>query len=249
MAKKRVSLTLEEELVENIDEEASSKGLNRSQMVEDITGSYFENQSVQTAVILCGDPEARSLEEYREKPVLEHILEHLSSQVSRAILLVGKNKAEIENRFNGSFQGVVLNYVSEEEPRGTAAALRNVEDMVDRRFAVLNGHVLTDVDLRDMAEVHREEGTIATMALTTVENPSSYGVAKLKGSRILGFEEKPEAGEEPSRLINAGTYLLEPEIFNELDEDSLEEVFEKLASQSELSGYIYGGEWVDIDES
>jgi NDP-sugar pyrophosphorylase family protein len=86
------------------------------------------------------------------------------------------------------------------------------------------------------------------LALTTVEDPSRYGVARLKGRRILGFEEKPAKGKEPSRLINAGTYIFDPEIFSHLDADSLEEVFEQLASQSSLSGYIYGGKWKDIDE-
>ncbi|MFB6167024.1 MAG: sugar phosphate nucleotidyltransferase, partial [Candidatus Nanohaloarchaea archaeon] len=227
MAKKRVSLTLEESLVEKIDSEASKKGLNRSQTVEEIARKHFESRSIETAVVLCGDPEARSLEEHQGKPVLEHILEHLSGQVSRAVLLIGKNK-EIEERFGSSYRGMALDYVSEENPRGTAAALRNVEDMVDRTFAVLNGHVITDVDLEEMAGLHREEGSLATIALTTVEDPSSYGVARLKGSQVLGFEEKPERGEEPSRLINAGTYLFDPEIFERLEEDSLEEVFEKL---------------------
>lgn len=247
MSKKRVSLTLEERLVDKIDDEASKKGLNRSQTVEEIARKYFESRSIETAVVLCGDPEARSLEKYNEKPVLEHILEHLSGQVSRAILLVGNN-TEIEGRFGSSYGELALDYVSEDDPQGTAAALRNVEGMVDRTFAVLNGHVITDVDLQELAGQHREENTLATIALTTVEDPSGYGVARLKGSQILGFEEKPEKGEVPSRLINAGTYLFEPSIFDELGGDSLETVFQDLAGRSQLTGYIYGGEWLDIDK-
>jgi len=124
-----------------------------------------------------------------------------------------------------------------------------VEDEIDDTFAVLNGHVLSDVNLEEISGLHREENYVATIALTTVEDPSSYGVARLKGSRILGFEEKPKPGEEPSRLINAGIYILEPEIFEHLKADSLEEVFEELASKNELSGYIYGGYWKDIEEN
>ncbi|MFB6147997.1 MAG: sugar phosphate nucleotidyltransferase, partial [Candidatus Nanohaloarchaea archaeon] len=201
MSKKRVSLTLEESLVDRIDSEADKKGLNRSQMMEEVAKSYFSERGIDTAVVLCGDPGTRSLELYEGKPVLEHILEHLEGQgVSRAVLLVGRN-GEIEERFGYSHGSLVLDYVDEEEPRGTAAALSEVEDLVDSTFAVLNGHVITDVDLDEMHGVHREEDTVATMALTTVEDPSGYGVARLKGSRILGFEEKPEEGEEPSRLI------------------------------------------------
>ncbi len=248
MPKKRVSLTLEEELVEKIDEEASGKGLNRSQMVEDLVDGYFRGKSVDTAVVLCGDEENRSMEEYEGKPVLEHVLEHLSDEgVNRVVLLAGRNEG-IEEYFGSSSSGMALDYVFEEDPRGTAAALRTVEDAVEGMFAVLNGHVISDVDLNEMMSLHREEDVLATMALTTVEDPSKYGVARLKGSRILGFEEKPEPGKEPSRLINAGTYVLDPEIFDRLDSDSLEDVFEQLASERSLAGYIYGGGWMDIDD-
>lgn len=248
MAKKRVSLTLEEELVEKIDSEAEADGLNRSQMVENIVELYFRDRSLDTAVVLCGDPEAKSLEKYQGRTVLEYIIDQLSEQsISRAILLIGRNE-EIEDEFGAEHKGVSLEYVREEEPRGTAAALRNVEKVVDGGFVVLNGHVMSDVDLHEMLESHREQESVATIALTTVEDPSSYGVARLKGRKILGFEEKPSKGEEPSRLINAGTYVLEPEIFDYTDEDSLEDVFEKLASLRKLSGYIYGGKWMDVDE-
>ncbi|MFB6213206.1 MAG: sugar phosphate nucleotidyltransferase [Candidatus Nanohaloarchaea archaeon] len=248
MAKKRVSLTVEEELVERIDSEASGEDLNRSQMVEEIVESYFSRQSIDTAVVLCGDPELRSLDERDGRPVIEHILEHLQQQgFRRALLLVGRN-TELREELGAAFDGLKLEYISEEQPRGTAAALRKAEGLIEGAFAVLNGHVITDVDFDEMAEVHREEDSVATMALTTVEDPSRYGVARLKGSRILGFEEKPEEGEEPSRLINAGSYLFDQEIFERLEEDSLEEVFEKLASRGELSGYIYGGEWIDVAE-
>lgn len=249
MPKKRVSLTLDEEIVEKVDSEASREDVNRSQMVEEILEDYFQAKSVDTAVVFCGDPEAKTLEKYQDKPVLEHILEHLAEQgVARIILLVGQNREEIESEFGSGFDGVALEYVSEDEPRGTAAALSKVEDRIAETFLAVNGHVVTDVDVEDMLREHRGEGSLATMALTTVESPSRYGVARLKGRTIQGFEEKPEPGEEPSRLINAGTYVFEPEIFSYLNRDSIEEVFEELADRGLLSGYIYGGTWQDVSE-
>jgi NDP-sugar pyrophosphorylase family protein len=243
MAKKRISLTLAEELVEQVDAEAGSQNANRSQLVEEIVREHFDSKGLDTAVILCGDSDVSGLEEHRGSPVLNHILEHLEDEgFRRVIMLVGRN-ARIKERFGPQHGALNLEYVEEEKPRGTAAALTNLEDRIERGFAVLNGHVITDVDFREMVELHRDEETVATMALTTVEDPSEYGVARLKGSKILGFVEKPDEGEEPSRLINAGAYILEPEIFDELEEDSLEEVFERLASHSRLAGYIYGGKW------
>lgn len=247
MSKKRVSLTIDESLVEKVDAESESAGTNRSQLVETIIKSYFEQQGIDTAVILCGDTELKTLELYDGKPVLSHILDHLADEgISRVVLLIGDNK-EIKDNFGSEYHGLALEYISEKKPEGTAAALQKVEDKIDGTFVTLNGHVITDVDLRDMLRAHEEADSIATMALTAVENPSNYGVARLKGRRILGFEEKPEPNEEPSRLINAGTYIFEPAIFDSADHKSLEYVFKKLANNSELSGYIYGGKWEEIE--
>lgn len=247
MSKKRVSLTLNESLVDRVDAEAESKDLNRSQLVENIIEGHFKQQGIDTAVILCGDPKLRTLELYDGKPVLSHILDNLVDEgISRAVLLTGEN-TEIEYNFGAEYHGVALEYVSESEPEGTAAALEKVKDKVDGTFVTLNGHVIADVDLQDMLRAHEEADSVATMALTAVEQPSNYGVARLKGRRILGFKEKPEPGDEPSRLINAGTYIFEPSIFQELDCSSLEQVFEELADKSELSGYIYGGKWEEIE--
>ncbi|MFT4892237.1 MAG: mannose-1-phosphate guanylyltransferase [Candidatus Nanohaloarchaea archaeon] len=248
MAKKRVSLTLDEKIVEKVDHEADRTDLNRSQMVEDIIGQYFRQRGLDTAVILCGDDEARTLELYEGKPVLSHILDHLSEEgFSRVILVAGQNKV-IEQNFGSEYSGLALEYIYEEEPQGNAVALSKAESKIRDDFAVLNGHVISDVDFQHMLNVHREEGALATMALTAVENPSDYGVAELKGREILGFEEKPEEGDEPSRLINAGAYIFSPEVFSRLEENSLEAAFSRFASESELYGYIYGGEWKDIDE-
>lgn len=248
MPKQRVSLTIEEALVERVDGEAERKDVNRSQMVEEILDSYFKRKGVDTAVVFCGDEDAKTLELHNGKPVLSHVLDHLSEEgISRAMLLIGQND-EIEENFGSEYNGLALEYVYEEDPRGTAAALSEVEEKIGETFVAVNGHVIADVDIQDMLSVHEEEGNIATMALTAVEDPSEYGVARLKGRRVLGFEDRPEPGEEPSRLINAGTYILKPEVFSRLKADSMGEVFKQLASDSELSGYIYGGDWKEIDD-
>lgn len=249
MPKRRVSLTLDEELVEKIDSSAEMSDLNRSQKVEEIIEEHFENQGLDTAVVLCGDPELKSLELYQGRSILSHILENFSEQgISRAILLTGQNRERIENEFGSSYDGVNIEYFSEQEPEGTAKALEKVKPELKSSFLVVNGHVIAEVDVDEMFRHHNQQEAVATMALTTVEKPSNYGVARLKGQKVLGFEEKPEPGEEPSRLINAGTYILEPEIFPLLDQSDLEKVFEKLASEGELSGYIYGGEWSEVEE-
>lgn len=245
MPKKRVSLTLSENLVDEIDDEADREELNRSELVEDILRSYLESMSIESAVVFCGSPEAKSLNEYKGKPILKHVLDNLNNYVDEVYLLTGQNRMDIKEVFRSSYRDMKLNYYSD-EASGTGSALTKLSDEIEGTFLAVNGHVISDVDIKEMMEVHRDEERIATMALTTVENPSEYGVALLKGNKILGFEEKPQPGEEPSRLINAGTYIFEPEIFNHLDEEDIESVFENLSDKGELTGYIYGGEWKDF---
>ena len=248
MSKKRVSLTLEEGLVSRLDAEADQNSVNRSQQVEMIIDRFFEGRSVSKAVVFCGGKDTEVMQEYRARPVLEHVISHLASEEIREVyLLCGRNEEEICSRLGESVEGVDLTYVSEDSPEGTAAALEKIKDEINETFVAVNGHVLTDVDLEEMVRVHREEERLCTMALTSVEDPEGYGVARLKGREIKGFEEKPDRA--LSRLINAGTYVFDPEIFSRLDENSLEDVFEDLADTGELSGYIYGGKWEYVSGS
>ena len=247
MSKKRVSLTLKHDIVGRLDAEADKEGINRSQLVENILESYFNSKAIDTAVVFCGDKDLKALREYQGRPVLEHVLTHLAEEnISRVFLLVGPNSDKIREEFGSRYDGLQLSYVSEEAPSGTANALKKVSDEISSTFIAVNGHVVTDVDMQEMLEIHRDESSVSTMALTSVEDPSGYGVVRLKGRRILGFEEKPESYENLSRLINAGTYVFDPEIFDQLDSNSLENAFEELAEKNSLSGYIYGGKWKDI---
>lgn len=243
MSKNRVSLTIDEGLLKRLDAEAEHKDLNRSQMFEEVVRSYVHSQEIDTAVVFCGGEEFRSLNEYEGKPVLAHVIEHLrKNNISRVILLPGPNEEEIRERFSWG-DDLKIEYVSEEESSGTAAALKQLEEKVGKTFLAVNGDVIADVDVEDMLQVHREESRVATIALTTVEDTSDYGAVHLKGRVVLGFKEKPEPGEEPTKLVNAGTYIFEPSIFKELNGKGLGEVFEDLADSKELTGYIYGGEW------
>lgn len=250
MAKKRVSLTLDEDLIEKIDEETNRRDLNRSEFVGGLAEEYFESRKVETAVVLCGDPEKKTLEKCNGEPVLKHVLKNLSRKgIKKTVLLIGDND-EIKDLIGNEFDGMDIDYMEECQVKGTATALKKAEDVFETDFFVVNGHVITDVDLDEMARKHRESEYMVTMALTTVQNPSDYGVADMKGDKILGFEEKPEKGEEPSRLVNAGTYVTGPGIFEEIEgEEDLEQVFGKLSDRDQLGGYIYGGKWKHVSKN
>ena len=100
-----------------------------------------------------------------------------------------------------------------------------------------------------MFRLHKRKNALATLALTTVDDPSHYGVARLDGSRIVEFIEKPKKEDAPSNLINAGFYIMEPEAidmipngFSMLEKD----VFPKLAKAGRLRGFPFAGQWFDI---
>jgi NDP-sugar pyrophosphorylase family protein len=96
---------------------------------------------------------------------------------------------------------------------------------------------------------HRQNKAVVTAALTTVEDPSAYGVAKLEGNRILEFVEKPSKDKAPSNLINSGLSIWEPEALKLIpDGFSMYEkvVFPDLARQKKLYGYIFSGQWFDM---
>jgi mannose-1-phosphate guanylyltransferase len=119
---------------------------------------------------------------------------------------------------DGSEYGVSLRYLVEPEPLGTGGAYGFARDHISDSTVVLNGDILTDLDLAKMIARHRQTGATATIFLTPVADPSAYGLVETgKDSEVLRFREKPKPQEMPllsTNSINAGIYLLEPEVLN-----------------------------------
>ncbi len=148
--------------------------------------------------------------------------------------------------------GVALDYAVEPEPLDTAGAIRFAADHagIDDTFVVVNGDVLTDLDLGRLVATHRARGAEATIHLIAVDDPSAFGVAELDDSgRILAFVEKPAPGTEPSNLINAGTYVLEPSVLDLIEPGrpvSVErDTFPRLVAQGRMYGVATEDYWID----
>ncbi len=147
-------------------------------------------------------------------PFLAHMLNHIKGHgVDHAILTVGYLPERVEGYFgSGEGLGMGLSYEIEETPLGTAGAVKNVERSLDGTFLVLNGDNFTDLDLGEMMRFHRERWAQVTIFLTSVDDPSAFGVVETDPEgRVLRFLEKPSPGETTSRWINGGLYLMEPE--------------------------------------
>ncbi|HEX2240123.1 MAG TPA: NDP-sugar synthase, partial [Actinomycetota bacterium] len=115
-------------------------------------------------------------------------------------------------------EGMRLEVAHEEEPLGTAGALKNAEALVgDEAFFAFNGDILTTVDLEALVRFHRDNDAEATIMLTPVEDPSAFGVVPTDESgRVEGFIEKPPRDEAPTNMINAGVYVFEPSVLRRI---------------------------------
>lgn len=195
------------------------------------------------------DKVPKALLEVHGKTITEHLFDLLKKYGIRDVILcVGYLKEKIKEYFgDGSKFGMNITYVEEDEPMGTAGPLKLAKKHLKVSFIVSNGDELKNLNIPRMFRLHKRKDALATIALTTVDDPSHYGVARLDGSRIVEFVEKPTKA--PSNLINAGFYILEPEVIDMISDgfSMLEkDIFPKLAKMGRLRGFPFAGQWFDI---
>jgi mannose-1-phosphate guanylyltransferase len=155
-------------------------------------------------------------------PIIERLITNLArGGVTEVTLALGfKPEPFIEAFPDGTCAGVALRYAVEPEPLDTAGAIRfaALDAGIDDTFVVVNGDVLTDLDVGALVAFHRARGAEATLHLTAVEDPSAFGVVATDADgRVERFVEKPAPGTAPSNLINAGTYVLEPSVLQRIE--------------------------------
>ncbi|MGO9558439.1 MAG: sugar phosphate nucleotidyltransferase [Acidimicrobiales bacterium] len=154
-----------------------------------------------------------------DRSMIEHVVGWLARHgIDRVVLSVGYRPDAFMEAFpEGELCGVRLAYAVEPELLDTAGAVAFAGETasVSETFLVLNGDVLTDLDLGSILEFHRDRGGAATIALTPVADPSSFGVVPTDSEgRVTAFIEKPSPGTAPTNLINAGCYVLEPSVLD-----------------------------------
>lgn len=187
-------------------------------------------------------------------PFLERMLVRLrNAGVTEAILASGYLPRAIEEHFgDGSRVGMRVTYVVEESPLGTAGALRNVAGHIEGAFFVLNGDVLTSLDLRAMLAFHEAKGGAGVLHSIRVEDPSAFGcIVHDDQNRISSFVEKPPRDQAPTDEVNAGTYLLERRVLDAIPAGrnvSIErETFPQLLAAGErLYAFVTGDYWLDV---
>lgn len=187
-------------------------------------------------------------------PFLARTLERLYEVGIRDVVLPAGYLPEAITEYfgDGSRLGMRVTYVIEKEPLGTAGALKNVEEHITGPFFVLNGDVLTSLDLRAMMRFHQEKGGLGALHLIKVEDPSAFGCVVSDGTgQISAFVEKPPKGTEPTNEINAGTYLFERAVLDLIPAGrnvSIErETFPKILAEGHaLYAFTTGDYWIDL---
>ena len=187
-----------------------------------------------------------------DRPFISFMLEWLGQHgIDDVIMSCGFLATSVRNVLgDGSGLGLRLRFVEEPDPRGTAGALKFAEPMLDERFLMLNGDVLTDIDLGQQIAQHERTGAKATLALVPVADPSAYGLVHLEDDHsVRDFLEKPSPDAIDTNLISAGAYVLEREILELVPADrnvSIErEVWPRLIGKG-LYGFPSESYWLDI---
>jgi mannose-1-phosphate guanylyltransferase len=188
------------------------------------------------------------------RPMIERVLEQLALHgVEDAVLSLGYRPDAFQDAYpDGVCGGVRLHYAVEPEPRDTAGAIRfaALDAGIAERFLVVNGDVLTDLDVGELVKVHERAGAEGTIALHRVEDPSAFGVVPTEPSgRVTAFIEKPPRDEAPTDLINAGTYVLEPSVLDRIPADVPVNVERKTFPEMVADGALYAHDgdtyWID----
>ena len=188
-----------------------------------------------------------------DRPFISYMLEWLRGHgVDEVIMSCGFMAEGVRSVLgDGSALGIRLRYIEEPRPLGTGGALKFAQELLDERFFMLNGDVLTDIDLSAQLQQHERTGARGTLALVAVDDPSAYGLVRRHPDfSVKEFVEKPAPDQIDTDLINAGAYIIEREVLDEMapagTNISIErDVFPRLVARG-LFAYGATGYWLDI---
>ncbi|MDP8926229.1 MAG: NDP-sugar synthase [Actinomycetota bacterium] len=190
----------------------------------------------------------------RNRPFMGYMMDFLrAGGLDGAVLSLGYLPDPIQEYFAGQdLDGFSVDYAVEDHALGTAGGIKNTEDYLDGEpLVVVNGDVLSGMNLRVAIEKHKESDALATIVLISVEDPTVYGLVEVDHDmQVHRFIEKPAADEVTTNLVNAGIYVLEPEVLGMIPvgiEVSIErEIFPNLQAEGRLRAYVSSSYWKDI---
>jgi NDP-sugar pyrophosphorylase family protein len=216
------------------------------------------------AIILAGglgtrlkpltDATPKPLLPVRGKPIIQWGVENLAKYGINEIIFSIGYKAEMIKGFfgNGERLGVRIYYNIESEPLGTGGAVKDIvkKFSISEPFVLIWGDNIADFNISEMIKSYERNNAWIAMSLTERDDVENFGVAKLEGEKIAGFVEKPKKEEAPSKLINAGAFIVSPSALDILPEgkSSIEkQCFEILAKEGKVFAQMHKGYWFPTD--
>ena len=246
--KQKISITIDREILKRIDSVVDNVIIrNRSQAIEHlVSNSLGENR---TAVILAGGDEKSmkiSENEYRitagigKTTVIEKAIKKLRQNNFGNIFIVARSNiltSVFDILKDGSSYDVKINYIEEKESSGSASSLRLVNGKIKTSFLVVFGDIIFNkINIEELWNQHIRQNAIATLMLTTSPKPSSKGIVKMEGIKILKFEQKPKHSDV--YIGFSSMFVTEPEILSHRGSSLEYDVFPKLAEKGLLQGHL-----------
>ncbi len=258
--KDKVTLTIEQNLLSKIDSMIDKKTIkSRSHAVEHLLyiGLDTVNKDKNKVGVLIAKkknkvtdgPKLHCMIEVNKKPILEYNIQMFKKyNVNDLIIFLDEDGAEISDYFGtGVDLGVNITYIKDKPGIMSAGTLLKLKKKINETFIVSNAHDLKGIDLNEMWNFHLSNQSIATMGLTSTDDPERYGTVKLKGIKIKEFCSKNTA--IASNLVSSGIYIFEPEMLDiiENEKQSLEgDIFPELAKSLAINGYMSDSYWYNI---
>lgn len=260
--KERITITLDDDLINEVDHTVDGQTIkNRSHAIELLLNKALRKKTLTKAILLAGGPLKIGLGKSKKspsntlvngRPIIMYIMYSLKKYGINDFIIVGRKGTinPLKELFDNTNFKENVTYIEEPDYMGTAGAFKLASEHITGPVVVCNTNALFQIDLDQMFQFHKNSGSMATISLTSVPDVSNYGVVLLNGTKIFSFEEKPKH-KIPSNLVNAGCYILEPEVLEMIPEGYGRfeiDVFPKLAKQEELSGYVFYGKWIYVSD-
>ena len=261
--RQRLTITLRPDILKQLDSTIDEHNVrNRSHAIERILSESL-GPKIQKAVILTGGQGVKlrpftyempkSMIPVKNRPLLEYSIDLLRGYgIKDVVISTGYLGDRIKDHFHdGSRLGMSISYIEERKPLGNAGALRQIKGLINEPFFLIYGDVLADINLINFVDFHKQHQGVVSMALSSAENISDWGVVKLNGTRIVELTEKPDKSMHLSGLINAGIFVMEPEVLNLIPNNNKyisfeKDIFPKLTEAKKIYGYPFGGQWFDV---
>lgn len=190
----------------------------------------------------------KPLLEVGEKPILDHIIFHLAEQGVDTFYISVNYKAEMIEDFCGAGEkwGVKIRYLREESKLGTAGAIGLLSEKPKAPFLLMNGDIMTSVNLRQMFEYHNDARAVATIGAFAHEHQVPYGVLEMENGFVTGIAEKPVI----RRYVSAGVYALSPTVLDFVEPgealDMPELIHRVVDKKMRIAAFPIREYWIDI---